>query len=91
MKRLLLLLLMQGRQTRGKLEAGSHLFLVFERVEKDNCIIRKTPILTYLSSSIWASPAQTLVNAVNAVRSGIHRSLSMSRQGFEPQKQAHFP
>ena len=38
-------------------------------------------MLAYLLSSIWASPAQTLVKTVNvAGRHGIHQSLSMSRR-----------
>jgi len=34
----------------------------------------RIPVLTYLSSSIWASPEQTLGNTVNVVGADCHAS-----------------
>ena len=49
--------------------------------DKNGNVLGRIPELTYLSSGIWASPAQTLVNRVNVMRSGINQqNLNMSRQ-----------
>ena len=43
-------------------------------------------MLTYLSSSIWASPAQTLVNTVNVV-GAMGRGIALKSKGIKGKRE----